>query len=85
MALQAEGKLNAEGRLLLGKIALAKGDAAEAAKAFKSVAVLYDDPDLTPRALAMVIEAYKKLGNAAEAKKAEDELRTRFPSFAAQR
>ncbi len=80
--LQAEGRLNAEARLLMGQIALAKGDALEAAKAFMSVAVLYDDPDLTPRALSLAVEAYRKAGKTAEAKKAEDELRTRFPSFA---
>ena len=83
LALQPEGRLNAEGRLLAGQVALARGDALEAAKAFQAVSVLYDDPDLTPRALSLAAQAYRRANKPAEAAKIEDELKTRFPSFAA--
>ena len=83
LTMQPEGRLNAEGRLLTGQIALGRGNALDAAKAFQAVSVLYDDPDLTPRALSLAAQAYRRANKATDAAKIEDELRTRFPSFAA--
>ncbi len=82
LSLQPEGRLNAEGRLLTGQVALGRGNALEAAKAFQAVSVLYDDPDLTPRALALAAQAYRRANKTADAAKVEDELKTRFPSYA---
>ncbi len=82
LTLQPEGRLNAEGRLLTGQVALGRGNALEAAKAFQAVSVLYDDPDLTPRALALAAQAYRRANKTADAAKVEDELKTRFPSYA---
>jgi tetratricopeptide (TPR) repeat protein len=82
LTLQPEGRLNAEGRLLTGQVSLGRGNALEAAKAFQAVSVLYDDPDLTPRALALAAQAYRRANKAADAAKIEDELKTRFPSYA---
>jgi len=42
--------------------------------------VLYDDPDITPKALAKAVNAYQKAGNQAEAAKSAEELRKRFPN-----
>jgi TolA-binding protein len=81
LLLQPEGQLNAEGRLLTGEIAFAKGDYSEAARAFMTVAVLYDDPALTPRALRRAATAYRKADNTLEADKALQELQHRFPDF----
>jgi TolA-binding protein len=81
LLLQPEGKLNAEGRLLLGDILAASGDQAEAAKAFLTVAVLYDDPQVTPKALMKAAEAYRKAGNTFEAEKALKELQQRYPNY----
>lgn len=79
LLLQPEGKLNAEGRLLIGEIAFAQGDYDGASRAFMTVAVLYDDPTVTPRALRRAADAYKKMGNLLEAEKALQELQRRFP------
>lgn len=81
LLLQPEGNLNAEGRLLIGEVAFAKGDYPEAARAFMTVAVLYNDPTVTPRALRRAAAAYRKADNGMEADKALQELQQRFPDL----
>jgi hypothetical protein len=44
-----------------------------------TVAVLYDDPIITPKALMRAVDAYRKAGNEMEAQKTSEELRNRFP------
>lgn len=70
----------------LGETAEAAGDRDKAARHFMSVAVLYDDPEWTPRALFRAGQLYEKSGNAAAQKSAWDELLERYPesSFARQ-
>ena len=51
MRLQPEGRVNAEARLLAGDVQVERGNFDEAGKAFMGVALLYDDPAITPRAL----------------------------------
>ena len=51
--------LNAEGRLLSAEISFARGDYDGAARAFMTVAVLYDDSSITPRALQRAANAYR--------------------------
>jgi TolA-binding protein len=82
LLLQPEGRLNAEGRLLSGEISFARGDFDGAARAFMTVAVLYDDSSITPRALQRAADAYRKANNEPEAEKALQELQQRFPDFA---
>ena len=82
LLLQPEGRLNAEGRLLSGEISFARGDYDGAARAFMTVAVLYDDSSVTPRALRRAADAYRKANNEPEAEKALQELQQRFPDFA---
>ena len=81
LLLQPEGRLNAEGRLLSGEISFARGDYDGAARAFMTVAVLYDDSSVTPRALRRAADAYRKANNEQEAEKALQELQQRFPDF----
>jgi TolA-binding protein len=81
LLLQPEGRLNAEGRLLSGEISFARGDYDGAARAFMTVAVLYDDSSVTPRALRRAADAYRKANNEQEAEKALQELQRRFPDF----
>ena len=81
LLLQPEGRLNAEGRLLSGEISFARGDYDGAARAFMTVAVLYDDSSVTPRALSRAADAYRKANNEHEAEKALQELQQRFPNF----
>lgn len=80
LLLQPEGRLNAEGRILSGEIAFARGDYDGASRAFMTVAVLYDDPIVTPKALRRAADAYRKMGNLLEAEKAQSEMQRRFPA-----
>ncbi len=79
-----EGPLNGEGLLLQGDIERAKGRYDEAAKAYVRVALLFDDPNLTPRALERAHLCFVQLGQDDEARKAMNDLRTRFPEFQSQ-
>jgi TolA-binding protein len=81
LLLQPEGRLNAEGRLLSGEISFARGDYDDAARAFMTVALLYDDSSVTPRALRRAADAYRKANNEHEAEKTIQELQQRFPDF----
>ncbi len=83
--LQPEGALNARARLLGGRILYARGDYDQAARAFMSVSVLYDDAEITPRALRLAADALEKAGKPTEAAKASQELKSRFPNDAATR
>jgi hypothetical protein len=47
-----------------------------------TVAVLYDDAVVTPRALRRAADAYRKAHNEAQAEKALQELQQRFPEVA---
>src|SRR5262249_7890899 len=60
MALQPEGRVNAEARLLAGEVQLERGNFDDAGKAFKGVALLYDDPAITPRALNKAALAHRQ-------------------------
>ena len=82
MALQPEGRVNAEARLLAGEVQLERGHFDDAGKAFKGVALLYDDPAITPRALDKAAVAFRQAGNTEEADRLSHELRERYPNYA---
>jgi TolA-binding protein len=82
MALQPEGRVNAEARLLAGEVQLERGNFDDAGKAFKGVALLYDDPAITPRALDKAAIAYRQAGKTEEADRLSRELRERYPNYA---
>lgn len=79
LLLQPEGAVNAQARLLAGRVLAASGNSDEAARAFMTIAVLYDDPKITPDALKRAAAAYKKAGNVLEAQNALKELEKRYP------
>lgn len=81
MTLQPEGQVNAEARLLAGDVQMERGNFDEAGKAFMGVALLYDDPAITPRALQKAAAAYQRAGKAEEADKAAKQLHDRYPNF----
>jgi TolA-binding protein len=81
MTLQPEGQVNAEARLLAGDVQVERGKFDEAGKAFMGVALLYDDPAITPRALQKAAAAYQKAGKADEAEKATRQLREKYPNY----
>jgi len=82
MALQPEGRVNAEARLLAGEVQLERGKFDDAGKAFKGVALLYDDPAITPRALDKAAVEFRQAGNTEEADRLSHELRERYPNYA---
>jgi len=81
LLLQPEGRLNAEARIASGDLLFAKSDFEGAARAFMTVALLIDDPAITPRALQKAADAYRRAKNPFEAERALTELRERFPDF----
>src|SRR5213596_1783861 len=83
MLLQPEGRVNAEARLLAGEVQLERGNFDDAGKAFKGVALLYDDPAITPRALDKAALAYRQAGKTEEADRLARELHERYPNYAA--
>jgi TolA-binding protein len=82
MALQPEGRVNAEARLLAGDVQLERGNFDDAGKAFMGVALLYDDPAITPRALDKAASAYQRAGKVDEADRLSRQLRERYPNYA---
>jgi TolA-binding protein len=81
LRLQPEGRLNAEARMLSGRLELKQQRFDQAAKSFLSVALLHDDAELTPRALDSARLAYAKAGNAAESARLLNQLKTRYPEY----
>lgn len=82
MALQPEGRVNAEARLLTGDVQLERQRFDEAGKAFMGVALLYDDPAITPRALQKAAAAYEKAGKKEEADRVAKQLHDKYPDYA---
>ena len=82
MSLQPEGRVNAEARLLAGDVQIEREHFDEAGKAFMGVALLYDDPMITPRALQKAALAYQKAGRKEEADRVTKQLREKYPDFA---
>ena len=81
LTLQPEGRLNAEARMCVGEVEFARGNYENAAKSYLSVAVLYEDPEVTPRALEKAYQAFQQAGNQDQASKTLSELKTRFPNY----
>ena len=82
MLLQPEGRVNAEARLLAGDVQFERGRFEDAGKAFMGVALLYDDPAITPRALQKASIAYQRAGKTEEADRAARELHEKYPNYA---
>ena len=69
----------------LGEATAKAGDLEEAVRHYMSVAVLFDDPELAPRALAAAVAGYDELGKIALRDAAVEELLKRYPDSAAAR
>jgi TolA-binding protein len=82
MSLQPEGRVNAEARLLAGDVQVERQRFDEAGKAYMGVALLYDDPAITPRALDKAAHAYQKAGKVDEAARVTQQLRQKYPNYA---
>jgi tetratricopeptide (TPR) repeat protein len=78
---QKEGRTNAETRILLGDISAAGGDLEEAAKEYLVVSQIFTDPEITPKALAKAIDAYRSLGNQPKAQELTQQLSSAYPNY----
>ena len=76
-----EGEYNARGRLLLGDIALARHDYAEAGRLYSAVSLLMDDPVLTPLALAKGEKAWRQAGDEKKADQILLRLKKQYPDY----
>ncbi len=81
LRLQPEGRVNAEARLLNGRALYAQDRYDDAARAFMAIALLYDEKDLTPQALLLAEESYRRAENIPDAQRAREELQRRYPDY----
>src|SRR5256885_3223358 len=79
MTLQPEGKVNAEARLLAGDVQFERQRFEDAGKAYAGVALLYDDPAITPRALNKAADAYPRARKTDEANHVPQPMRGPHP------
>jgi TolA-binding protein len=80
-SLQPEGVANGEGRMLSGDIQMARSNYDDAAKIYQSIAVILDDPKLTPAALEKAYQCLNQQGNTTEAAKVLNQLQTKYPEY----
>jgi tetratricopeptide (TPR) repeat protein len=80
-SLQPEGLANGQGRMLSGDIQVARSNLDAAAKIYQSIAVILDDPKLTPAAMEKAYECLNQEGNTAEAAKVLNQLQTKYPEY----
>jgi TolA-binding protein len=78
---EPEGPRSAAARMLLGETAFAAGNYPEAARMFGTLAVLFDDPVLTPQAIARAADSYDKAGDAKSADDWRTKLQQKYPGF----
>jgi TolA-binding protein len=79
--LQPEGEMSGRARIVAGDIQMAHKNYEEAAKVFESVAVILDDPEVTPQALEKAMEAWRAAGKQSEAEKTLNKLKSRYPEY----
>jgi TolA-binding protein len=78
---EPEGPRSAAARMLLGEIAFATQQYAEAARDFATLAVLFDDPAITPQAMSRAADAFAKAGDTASAAQWSQKLKDKYPQF----
>lgn len=75
------GKIQALCMNGMGRAESLREEWGKAARHFMSVAVLFDDPELSPENLISARDAFEKAGETDKARAAEQELQTRYPTF----
>lgn len=65
----------------MGRAEFLREEWSQAARHFMSVAVLFDDPELSPENLILARDAFTKAGETAKARAAEQEVQTRYPTY----
>jgi TolA-binding protein len=78
---EPEGPHSAAARMLLGETAFATRNYAEAARTFATLAVLFDDPKITPQAISRAADAFERAGNAGSAADWRQKLKDKYPQY----
>ncbi|TFE72951.1 tetratricopeptide repeat protein [Methylacidiphilum caldifontis] len=81
MLKEPEGENNAKARMLLGDSYLAQKNYKEAAKAYTTLSLIYQDDHITPRAMQKAILSFSKAGDSDQAAFWEKKLKEKYPSF----
>jgi TolA-binding protein len=81
LTLQPEGEVSGLARMAAGDIQMARKNYEEAAKIYESVAVILDDPVITPQALEKAVAAWRSAGKIPESEKTLNKLRSRYPEY----
>jgi tetratricopeptide (TPR) repeat protein len=79
--LATEGRYNGELRLRAGDVEAGRGNTTKALQIFETIPVTLDDEEVSPRALERALEIHTKLGNVADAKRVENQLRSKYPEY----
>ena len=78
---EPEGPRSAAARMLLGETAFATKNYPEAARMFATLAVLFDDPKITPQAISRAADAFEKAGDARSAADWRQKLKDKYPQY----
>jgi tetratricopeptide (TPR) repeat protein len=78
---EPEGPRSAAARMLLGETAFATQNYPDAARMFATLAVLFDDPTLTPQAMARAADAFERAGDAKSAADWRQKLKDKYPQY----
>jgi TolA-binding protein len=78
---EPEGPNSAAARTLLAEAAFTAQSYAEAARMFATLAVLFDDPKITPQAMSRASDAFDRAGDAAAAAGWRQKLQAKYPQF----
>lgn len=81
LTLQPEGEWSGRARIVAGDIQMSRKNFEEAAKVYESVAVILDDPDITPEALEKAVGAWRASGKTPDAEKTLNKLKSRYPEY----
>jgi lipopolysaccharide biosynthesis regulator YciM len=78
---EPEGPRSAAARMLLGEVAFAAQNYPEAARMFATLAVLFDDPKITPQAMTRAADAFEQAGDAKSAAEWRQKLNAKYPQY----
>ncbi|MDD2676943.1 MAG: tetratricopeptide repeat protein [Methylacidiphilaceae bacterium] len=78
---EPEGRRNAEARMLLGNLYWAQKNYAEAAKTYSTLSLIYQDNEITPRAMEKAASSFARSGDEQQAANWRKLLREKYPDF----
>jgi tetratricopeptide (TPR) repeat protein len=81
LSIATEGKINGEFRFRAAEAEEGRGNLEKARQIFESIPVTLDDDDVCPRALERAARIQRQLGNDVEAKRLENQLRSKYPEY----